>query len=171
MSREKTKHPFIAANILAEGILDTLKPFAQTSKAGDLLLQAAGSLRRKRPSVKDLDLVLAPLDMSRFLSVAEDTGARIENHRVTWDFELPTGDIKVEVFLSEAKHFWAQLLMRTGPYDFNISMRARAKKMGYKLNRYGLWVRDTDRVAAFDSELKYFKALDLPWLEPEERDV
>ena len=170
MSEEKPRHPFIAANILAEGVIKTLKPFAAThDRTGDLLLQAAGSLRRRKPTVKDLDLVMSPIDPLRFLEMARETGAAIESHRVTWAFDLKAGPINVEVFLTEPDDFWSQLLMRTGPYDFNIKMRSTAKKLGYKLNRYGLWERDTDRVAKFNNELKYFLALGMRWREPEER--
>ena len=61
------------------------------------------------------------------------------------------------------------LLYRTGSADFNMSMRALAKKLGYSLNEHGLFNRETGELIANKSEEDIFRALGLEYIEPKDR--
>jgi DNA polymerase (family 10) len=61
------------------------------------------------------------------------------------------------------------LLYLTGSKEFNIQQRGRAKSLGLKLNRYGLFDRKTGARIDENTEQSIFAALDMEWRSPEER--
>ena len=64
------------------------------------------------------------------------------------------------------------MLHATGSWQFNKFVRGRAMARGYKLNQYGLYDRGSDEVVLRnDSELPFFLALGIPYVEPENRSV
>ncbi|HET7526048.1 MAG TPA: DNA polymerase/3'-5' exonuclease PolX, partial [Burkholderiaceae bacterium] len=131
---------------------------------------AAGSLRRRRDTVGDLDL----------LAIASD-GAAVCRHLANYaDVHevLSTGDTRASVVLKSglqvdlrvvppASH-GAALLYFTGSKAHNIRLRSRALERGLKLNEYGLF--DGARVVAGATEQEIYAALDLPWIAPELRE-
>lgn len=63
----------------------------------------------------------------------------------------------------------AVMLTCTGDSVFNITMRSRAKSMGYVLNQYGLYTRDMEKCIAL-TQKDIFKALNLEYIKPSERN-
>jgi len=133
----------------------------------------AGAIRRNKDSIGDIDIT-ATLNGRVFIDkIWEDFAT---DQGLTY---LKYGDFERTVFLGhnvEIRFFrpeevGAALLFTTGSSDFNIAMRALAKKKNMLLNRYGLWTRDKSRkLIAAKSEHEIFKALHLSYVPPEERE-
>lgn len=75
--------------------------------------------------------------------------------------------IQIDLWGVSPCEFWPAVLYATGSQQFNIYMRMKAKREGYKLNQYGLW-RDDERIAVA-SERDIFTKIQFKWKEPEER--
>jgi DNA polymerase (family 10) len=139
----------------------------------------AGSLRRGKETVGDLDLLvtLAPgkhtpktieaisEQILRFPEI-DQTLAHGEN-KVS--FVLKTG-LQVDVRLLEKESFGAALLYFTGSKEHNVALRSRANKMGYTLNEYALATLKGERPVARETEEAIYAKLGLDYVPPELRE-
>ena len=131
----------------------------------------AGSLRRQRESVGDIDLL-----------VVSDRGSSVTHHFVAYpkfrevlaqgakraSAVLRSG-LQVDLRVVPVQSYGAALLYFTGSKAYNIELRKRAISRGLKLNEYGLF-KGTHRIAGATEESIY-AALDLPWVPPERREI
>ncbi len=157
--------PFFVASQYAR----PLKAFLE-SLAGVSRVEIAGSYRRGRDTVGDIDVLVcadkdaAPIEaLKRYpelrkLTVAGDTKA---------SGTLRNG-LQLDVRVLEPGSFGTALHYFTGNKDHNIHIRRRARERGYKLNEYGLFRGNKKIAGATEEEL--FAALDLPWIPPELRE-
>jgi DNA polymerase (family 10) len=138
----------------------------------------AGSLRRGRETVGDLDLLVALAKGSTPKSVdaiaehilsfdgVEQTLARGEN-KVS--FRLSNG-MQVDVRLLDKKNYGAALLYFTGSKEHNVTLRGRALKMGYTLNEYALTTLKGEKPVASATEEEIYSKLKLDYIPPELRE-
>jgi DNA polymerase (family 10) len=140
---------------------------------------AAGSLRRARETVGDLDLLVtfpkghysrkdidAVQDHILKYPGIEETLARGEN-KVS--VRLTTG-MQVDVRLLEKNNFGAAMIYFTGSKEHNVTLRGRANKMGYTLNEYALATLEGERRVAGATEEEVYGKLKLDWIPPELRE-
>ncbi len=139
----------------------------------------AGSLRRGKETIGDLDLLLT-LSAGRHKqkeidAVAEhilkypeldQILARGEN-KVS--FRLDSG-LQVDVRLLEKEHFGTALMYFTGSKEHNVALRGRANQMGYTLNEYALSTLKGERPVASATEEEIYKKLKLAYIPPELRE-
>jgi DNA polymerase (family 10) len=138
----------------------------------------AGSLRRGRETVGDLDILVTGDCCShpqqreqvidgivRFPGIL-DLIARGEN-KVS--FRMRSG-MQVDVRLLPPDSFGAALQYFTGSKSHNVALRQRALKMGYTLSEYGLALLDTEARVAGRSEDEIYAALALDYIAPELRE-
>lgn len=78
-------------------------------------------------------------------------------------------NVRVDVFFTSAKMFLPMLLYSTGSKEFNITMRAIAKKHGMLLNQEGLFKNNMRIDVKFTTEQDYFDALGMDYKSPEAR--
>jgi DNA polymerase/3'-5' exonuclease PolX len=80
---------------------------------------------------------------------------------------------KIDIFCATEETYFSHLLYGTGSKDFNINMRARARRMGLLLNQKGLFKVDGTDVKKIntdtDNERAFFKYLDMEYIEPHNR--
>jgi DNA polymerase (family X) len=133
----------------------------------------AGSLRRGRETVGDLDLLVTGPDpypaLERFAAFprVDEILARGENKisaRVGRD------GLQVDVRTLPPDTFGAAMQYFTGSKDHNVAIRTRAVKMGLKLSEYGLFRVEDDARVAGATEQDVYGALGLPWIAPELRE-
>jgi DNA polymerase (family 10) len=156
----------------AEGIaveaLDLLR-----AVAGVTAVTPAGSLRRGRETVGDLDLLVTGPDATAALEPfakwdkVQEVLASGENKvsaRVG-----PEG-LQVDVRTLPIDTFGAAMQYFTGNKEHNVAIRTRAVRMGLKLSEYGLFRADDNVRVAGETEESVYQALGLPWIPPELRE-
>ncbi len=133
----------------------------------------AGSLRRGKETVGDLDLLVtglgAAVALERFVThpKAADILGRGENKAsVRFGHE----GLQVDVRALPAESHGAALQYFTGSKEHNVALRNRAVRMGFKLSEYGLFrISDESKVAG-ETEEGVYEALGLRWIPPELRE-
>lgn len=127
--------------------------------------QIAGSLRRGKEMVRDADIVIAePVNMKtlrkmRKLRVLEAGDEKIR---------VRVNGFQADIVVTDPEHHGAAWLYLTGPREFNLAMRSRAKEAGFKLNQRGLW--KDDKLIASRTEKEIFAALGLKFIFATQRD-
>ena len=133
----------------------------------------AGSLRRGRETVGDLDLLVtgpnATAALDRFVALprVEEVLGRGENKASA---KVGREGLQVDVRALPPGSFGAAMQYFTGSKDHNVAIRTRAVKMGLKLSEYGLFRVADDFKVAGETEAGVYEALGLPWIPPELRE-
>lgn len=130
----------------------------------------AGSLRRGRDTVGDLDLLMTGGDRDRirerFLKFP-----RIAQVLVAGDDKISVklkNQMQVDVRLLEPEEFGSALMYFTGSKEHNVALRDRAKRRGWKLREYGLF--EGEKRIAGRTEEEVYRKLDLEYIPPELRE-
>src|SRR6266704_3489403 len=154
------------AEIQAEAIVTYLK-----AGGGIHEIEVAGSYRRRRESIGDLDVVGTSSDsakvMERFVKYGEV--AEVVSQGATRSTVKLRGGLQVDLRAVEPAAYGAALQYFTGSKAHNVELRKIAQEHGYKLNEYGLF-KGTRRVAGQTEEEIYAK-LGLDWIPPELREA
>ncbi len=133
----------------------------------------AGSLRRMKETIGDIDLLATTRDpaavMAAFTSmpgVREVVAAGDTKSAVV----IAEG-LQVDIRVLEPSRWGAGLQYFTGSKDHNVKLRGMAQKKGFKLNEYGLFREDgSDELVAAATEEEVYGAVGLPYIEPELRE-
>ena len=134
---------------------------------------AAGSLRRGKETVGDLDLLVtgpnAAAALEHFIAFPRvhevlSRGANKASAKVGRE------DLQVDVRALPPESFGAALQYFTGSKEHNVAVRTRAVKMGFKLSEYGLFRGEDESRVAGGTEEEVYKALGLEWIPPELRE-
>lgn len=150
----------IEARMLADVIVSKLRKEFPEARA-----EVCGSIRRRKPEVKDID-ILIDTDVSDFF---DKLGQR--QYGGDSDSQIIVDGMKVDLRIVPPDAWPAAMIFLTGSSEFNIWLRTKAKKLNMKLNRYGLYHRDTGLPIPLLEEKDVFHKLGLLWISPEERSV
>ncbi len=163
--RYQGQHYFSEAREVATGLLEEIKKFPALDR-----VSLAGSIRRCKELVKDIDLVASTSSPQQLVQYFTEIPTVSE--------VLAQGDTKVSVRLQEGinadlrvvqeKEFPCALHHFTGSKEHNTALRHHAKTMGLKINEYGLF-RGEERMDC-RSEEGLFQTLGLPYIPPELRE-
>jgi len=138
--------------------------------AGVQRVEIAGSYRRRRETVGDLDIVVSCSDgaaaMDR-LAEQEDV-AHVASRGETRSTVILGSGLQVDVRAVTAESFGAALLYFTGSKEHNVELRQRAIDRHWKLNEYGLF--DGERPLVGREEADIYARLGLDWIPPELRE-
>ena len=156
----------------AEGVAEELGAVLRQVPGVDAVTPA-GSLRRGRETVGDLDLLVtgpsATDALDKFVAYprVEEVLGHGENKASA---KVGREGLQVDVRALLPESFGAAMQYFTGSKDHNVAIRLRAVKMGLKLSEYGLFrVADDARVGG-ETEEGIYQALGLPWIPPELRE-
>jgi DNA polymerase (family 10) len=141
---------------------------------GIIRFSRAGSVRRMRETVKDLDFIISTEEPSlvrdsllAMPSIKEVIASG--NTKVSVVLE-DVYDISVDFRLVEDKAFPTTLHHFTGSKDHNVRMRQLAKERGEKISEYGVENIETGEVRTFSSEEEFYNYFNLPFILPEMRE-
>jgi DNA polymerase (family 10) len=135
-------------------------------------LDPAGSFRRRRETIGDLDILAICSKgcqvMDRFTGYG-DVAEVLAKGETKSSVRLNCG-LQVDLRVLEEESFGAALHYFTGSKAHNVTIRERAKEMGLKVNEYGVFrAKDEKRVSGAEEE-EVFKAVGLPLIPPELRE-
>jgi DNA polymerase (family 10) len=136
-------------------------------------LEFAGSFRRGKETVGDLDIVIVSAHpdeaMDRFAAFP-----RLQEVIARGDTKMSirvAGGFQVDMRVVPAESFGAALQYFTGSKEHNVEIRGRAKKLGLRINEYGVYrEEDLDHPIAGTTEESVYAAVKLPWIPPEMRE-
>lgn len=143
--------------------IDTIKRFS-----------IAGSLRRMRETIRDLDFIISTDDPKivreellllptvKEVIAAGDTKVSVvleEEYDINVDFRI----VKDEEFATTLHHF-------TGSKEHNVLMRQLAKARNEKINEYGIELEESGEILTFPDEATFFKHFNLHFIPPEVRE-
>src|SRR5882672_7486954 len=154
------------ADVQAAAVIAYLK-----AGGGVRQLELAGSYRRRRETIGDLDVLVAASApakvMNRFVKYGEV--AEVVSQGKTRSTVKLRGGLQVDLRAVEPAAYGAALLYFTGSKAHNIELRKIAQEKAYKLNEYGLF-KGTRR-AAGKTEQEIYTKLGLDWIAPELREA
>ena len=165
-------------NVAEDAAAAIIEHIKKAGKAAESVTPA-GSLRRGKETVGDLDLLLTLAEghtSQRHIDALakhilefpgiEQTLAHGEN-KVSFRLE---NNLQVDVRLLEKENFGAALLYFTGSKEHNVVLRGRANDMGYTLNEYALATLKAERRIAGRTEEEIYAKLQLDYIPPELRE-
>ncbi|MEY4566452.1 MAG: polymerase/3-5 exonuclease PolX [Planctomycetota bacterium] len=136
-------------------------------------MEFAGSFRRGKETVGDLDIVL----VSKEPEAAMDQLAsfpKVSQVIARGDTKMSvrvSGDFQVDMRVVPAQCFGAALQYFTGSKEHNVEIRGRAKRLGLRVNEYGVFREsDLNEPIAGATEESVYEALNLCWIPPELRE-
>jgi DNA polymerase (family 10) len=134
--------------------------------------EVAGSYRRRRETIGDLDLLIASNEpdaaSKRFVEMPPVE--RVVSHGSTKSTILLMGRLQVDCRVVPPEAYGAALQYFTGSKDHNIKLRTIGVKLGYKLNEYGLFSRDDGKLVASETEEEIYRVLGMDYVQPELRE-
>ena len=163
----RERMPLGAALPLAEAIRATLEALEETDQ-----ISLAGSLRRMRETVKDIDVLVTSKKPARIMGafVALPNVAEVLAHGATKSSIRLREGIQADLRVVEPECFGAALQYFTGSKQHNIRVRELAQRQGLKVNEYGVFDEGTNRRVAGATEEDVYRAVGLPLVAPEIRE-
>ncbi|WP_152654796.1 DNA polymerase/3'-5' exonuclease PolX [Oceanobacillus sp. CFH 90083] len=142
--------------------------------SGIIRYSRAGSIRRMRETVKDLDFIIAtdnPGEVKEALIKFPSIKNVIANGETKVSITLEeVYDINVDFRLVTNGEFASTLHHFTGSKDHNVAMRQLAKSRGEKISEYGVEVEETGETLQFETEESFFHHFGLHFIPPEVRE-
>lgn len=186
---DKIKYPRALALGVAEVLVESLRPYCER-------ITIAGSLRREKPKVGDIEILFVPRVERRavpgdmfaeqdtnlaYLAIQRLIEQRILDKRLNvngsaswgrWNklaVHVPTG-IPVDLFESTPAKWFNSLVVRTGPRELNERIATLAQKKGCRWAVYDIGFIDSHGDHwPMHSEKEVFDFVGLPYAEPRER--
>ena len=163
----RERMPLGSALLLAEAILDRLRSLKEVNQ-----IEPAGSLRRMKETVKDIDILVTSTKPARVMDVfvGLDNVAEVLAHGETKSSVRLRENIQVDLRVVEPDCFGAALQYFTGSKQHNIRVRELAQRKGLKISEYGVFNEKTGRLVAGKTETEVYDAVGLPFIPPELRE-
>jgi DNA polymerase/3'-5' exonuclease PolX len=184
---DKVKHPRSAALAVAKELCDLLKPLT-------LRLIVAGSLRRRKAEVGDVEIVYIPridmvpdgffdkkevnlpdalfdelLQSGRLAKRTNVNGSEMWGDKNKLAVHVASG-IPVDLFSARLGNWFNYVVCRTGGAESNMRIASAAQAKGWKWNPYGIgFTNETGSDVFVNSERDVFELVGLKYLEPWER--
>lgn len=170
MSPKFKTHPLGDAQILARQVLRSVERYTTRRTI-------AGSIRRERPTVHDIDIVVIPKPLMFPSHIANSVcmsfgfqSARLERGGPKILFMKVRG-VDVSLYNSNEVSWGIHLLRWTGSADHNIKLARRARRLGLRLAvSKGVTTPDGEIIASRTEE-DVFRALDMAFIRPQDREV
>ncbi len=134
-------------------------------------IELAGSTRRMKETVGDLDILVISDNSKKVMDLAErlpETQSTISKGPTKITLWLKIG-ISCDIRVVEKESFGAAMQYFIGSKDHNVKVRQIAIKKGYKLNEYGLFDMK-GKILANENEVEIYKKLGMQYPEPEMRE-
>ncbi len=165
--RQSARQPLGFALPVAQELVERLRAIPGVKQ-----ISAAGSIRRMKETVGDLDILVtsrAPTWVMDAFTGAPEVGEVLAQGSTRSSVVLDVG-LRADLRVVEPAAYGAALQYFTGSKEHNVALRERAVRAGLKLNEYGVWRSADGRRVAGRTEPEVYRALGLPWIPPELRE-
>ena len=165
MKQHKGEHLF--ADVYPQA-LSMLYKLGEKARGG--AIEICGSIRRRKEVIRDVDILVAGGDKEA-VSLTFTTLPEIEEIYLRGDTKTSVrliSGVDADLRIVESHEFPFALMYFTGSKEHNVRLRGIAKKLGLKLNEYGLF--DGVRSVVADSEKEVYERVKLDYVPPEMRE-
>jgi len=172
--RSIREYQLMQGRFLLGAVLPVIDDIIKWMKESPAVLQVevAGSARRRKETVGDLDVLVASntpkVVTERFVSMPPII--RIVAKGPTKSTVVLEKNLHVDLRVIEQRNYGAALQYFTGSKEHNVKLRKISVKRGYKLNEYGLYKRESGELVAGESEEGIYRILDMDLMPPELRE-
>jgi DNA polymerase (family X) len=167
LKRKDQRIPIGQALPVVDGIIAKLSKLSQVTN-----LIPAGSLRRFRETVGDIDL-MGTSDDARLVIKEFTSMPQIEEvlaSGTTKASVVVSGKLQVDLRIVEHNSYGSLLQYFTGSKQHNINLRERARRQGLSLSEYGITDINTNKQEKFATEEAFYQRLGLQYIPPEIRE-
>lgn len=164
LSQYKDKHLLDEVYPLAKSLVEFIRKYPKKAQ-----VEIAGSLRRWKELVKDIDIVIgceSSEDLINYSKGFPYLNEIIEEGENVFSFY--SNGIRVDFKIVKPDEFATALAHFTGSKEHNILMRKIAKEKGYKINEYGIF-KGEDRIE-IRTEQEFYDFFNMQYIEPELRE-
>ena len=163
----RTRTPLPVGRAIAAQVIEVLRAHGGVDR-----IEIAGSLRRGRETVKDIDILVTSRDAARVMRTFVGLPAAVEvlGHGPTRATILHQEGLHVDLRVVEPEAFGAALQYFTGSKEHNVRVREIAVRKGLRLSEYGVFDEATGTRVAGGTEEEVYAAVGLPWFPPELRE-
>ncbi|NJC95675.1 MAG: DNA polymerase/3'-5' exonuclease PolX [Anaerolineae bacterium] len=167
LSRRSGRIPLGRAYPLAQEIIATLK-----KAKGVVDAAPAGSLRRMRSTVGDLDILVAAKESAPVMEAVVNLPGvnRVLGKGETKSSIEFTDGVRAQVWVHPPEKFGTALQYATGSKDHNVQLRQLALDKGLSLSEHSFARVKGDKEIFCATEEEVYKTLGLPWIPPELRE-
>jgi DNA polymerase (family 10) len=180
MGKQSTLFPQNEPPIMQELEIQEAEKIANFIKNSVILhcdqIEIAGSIRRKRPKVHDVDFVVVAkndYEWQKILAELKRLKAKPNcsgNSVIKTNFPCNEGFFQVDFYRAKPSTFGIHLLIRTGSAEHNMWLAGYAFTKGMRL-KYSEGLIKDENIVAGESEKGVFEALELPFPEPHAREI
>ena len=167
LKRSEGRIFFPQAWLLADSFLTTLRALPGVGRA-----EVAGSLRRARETIRDLDLLVSgddPEAITRQFATLPQVGEVLGQGETKSSIRVRSG-MQVDLRAVKPESFGAAWQYFTGSQAHNVQLRGRSERMGrLKINEYGVFKDDGSRIGG-ETEEDVYAAVGCAWIPPELRE-
>ncbi len=165
-----TRVRLAVAAYFAQELMDALKKATGSSIKK---ISPAGSLRRLRPTIGDLDIVVASAEPELVLNtfVKLPQVREVLAHGPTKASIVAHNGIQCDVRVLEPARWGTAIQYFTGSKEHNIRVRDIALKKGLSLSEWAFTRIKTDKEVLCDTEEKVYEMLGMDWMPPEIREA
>jgi DNA polymerase (family 10) len=152
---------------LAEDLLERLRRVAGVRRA-----EYAGSLRRMRETIGDVDLLVASREVEAVMDAftSYEPVERVLARGDTKSSVVTRGGLQVDLRVIPDEVWGAALIYFTGSKAHNVRIREIAVRQGLKLSEYGLFVADTGELLEARTEEAVYERLGMAYIPPPLRE-
>jgi DNA polymerase (family 10) len=163
----RTRTPLTRARTIAAQIVQTLRAHGGVDR-----IEVAGSLRRMRETVKDVDLLVTSTEPARVIGtfVALPSVVEVLGRGDTKASVRHQDGLQVDLRVVEPEAFGAALQYFTGSKEHNVRLRELARRLGLTISEYGVFDERSGARVAGATEEDVYRAVGLPWIPPELRE-
>jgi len=161
----KIKMKLELAEQLAEKIVNQLKPYCKR-------IEVAGSIRRKKPEIRDIEICLIP-ENSKLTELAKEVDKwQVVKGRITGKYtqRILSNGMKLDIFIAQMTNWGNIFLIRTGNWKFSKwIMGTKTRQAGYYQKDGYMWINSDTKLACYE-EIDVFHHLNMKYIEPENRE-
>jgi DNA polymerase (family X) len=134
----------------------------------------AGSIRRMRDTIADIDIVVAtrtPEPVMEAVVALPQVDRVLSRGSTLSSVLLGVSGVQCDVRAVAPESYGAALQYFTGSKDHNVQLREMAVRRGLRINEYGVFRVEDDEKVGGQTEEEVYRALTLPWIPPEIREA